>query len=132
MCTFEQRQTYLELTAFAQTIAARFYGALVKLDEQLNERQADAKPAASALERAIRLCEQVPDMGQHVGADTDAFVLHFYYYVIALMHRVKLHYAAAIRIFDGVIEQIGEYLRQPDGISVEHQFVARQSQQEFL
>ena len=52
-------------------LAARLHRSAVHLDQPLDERQPDPKPALRPVERAIRLGEQVEHGGEQVGGDAD-------------------------------------------------------------
>ena len=53
-------------------IAGRVNAAAMHLGEALHQRQADSQPTARAIDGVMRLDEQVEDLRQHLGGNTDA------------------------------------------------------------
>src|SRR5262249_53465036 len=65
-----------EFTPLARARAERTYGSTVHLDDGSYQRQPDPEAALSAVERAVRLREEIEDMWEDLAGDSDAVVLH--------------------------------------------------------
>ena len=72
-------QTNLDRRPFSDAVTGDRDGALVPFDEPVDEREADAQSALSAVERAIDLSEQLEDVWQHFGWNPHAVILDIKY-----------------------------------------------------
>src|SRR5262249_8259263 len=68
------RQTDRELGAASEPLASRLDAAAVGPAELLHEREPEAAAPGGAVERRVRLREEVEDARQHVGRDPGAVV----------------------------------------------------------
>ena len=99
--------------------------AAVHLDQPLHQRQPDAQAALRAVERAIDLREEVEHLGQHLRGNADAGVAHAEHRLLPFPRRGNPDRAALRRVLGGVVEQVGEHLRQPGLVGVDAQRLAR-------
>src|SRR4029077_5185813 len=85
--------------------------------------EADAETLARAIARWIDLYEHVEDATEHVGGNPDACVAHRDHGLRPEDPRAEHDAAAPFRVLRGVVQQVGDYLRQPDWIGIEqHRF----------
>src|SRR5688500_14165750 len=107
-----------ELAPLAQSRAGSADATAVHLDEPPHDGQADAQTALGASVRTIRLYEKVEDVRQDIGRETDAIVADAHDDRVVLSCRDELDLSFAPRELGGVVEQVGEHLRQPNQISL--------------
>ncbi|HSP96210.1 MAG TPA: hypothetical protein VL049_03045, partial [Candidatus Dormibacteraeota bacterium] len=74
--TQPRRQPDDELGAPPDPLAASLDPAAVHLDDLLHQREADAQPAAGAIEGLVGLDEQIEHPRQQVGANADSGIAH--------------------------------------------------------
>ena len=91
------------------------------LDQAAHERQADAESALRSPRRSIDLHEHVEHLRQRVRRDADAVVLDADHRLAVLAARADRDAAAVIGVLRGVVEQVGEDLRQPHRIAADEQ-----------
>ena len=108
-----------ELAALPEPVAPRLDTAAVHGDQAPHEGQADAQAALGAAARPIDLREHVEDGGQLVGGDTDAVVAHRQDRAVVLPAHAHVNAPAGVGVLGRVGQQVGEHLRQPDGVAVD-------------
>src|SRR5690606_21317098 len=101
------RQPYAELGALAGAFAVHLYDAAVHFHQLPYQGQADAQPAARALERAVGLHEQLEDLARLRLVEADAAVADT---DVDLVADAGLEHdpAAWVRVLRGVVQQVGE------------------------
>jgi hypothetical protein len=127
-----QWESQRKCRSFPEPLAVRLDLATVHLGEGLGERKPDADSPGSAIERSLRLREQVEDVGQHLGSDANASVLHSHHHPALLLSRDKPNRLRIGREFDGVRENVRNDLSQAGGITVNYQDILGQLDFEAL
>ena len=112
-------QVHDEFAAQAPARAVRLHPAAVQLHQAAHQTQADAQAALRPLQRTVFLREQVEDVRQHFGVDAGTVVLHAHEDAILVPAFRREDDLPAVRgVLGGVVEQVGENLRQPRRIGV--------------
>jgi hypothetical protein len=91
----------------------------VHLDELLHEGKPDAQPALRAVERAIRLREEVEDVGEHLGGDPDARVPDTEDHLITFLPDGDRDPTPFVGVFGGVVEQVHHHLFQAGRVGMQ-------------
>src|SRR4051812_17653186 len=112
------RQTDDEFAPHSWAFTAGLNTAAVHLNQPLDQRKADAQPTLRLLSVAFHLCIYVEYFRQHVGWDADSRISHFHHGVTALALDRQSDVTAFLRVLCGVVEEVGEDLRQLDRVSV--------------
>src|SRR5438309_5315885 len=120
------RDTDQELSAVSGAIAQRLDRTPVQLDEPANQRQADPKAAARASAGLRTLHEELERVLPQILCQAGAVVLHADDEVVAVHMGAYQDPAANVGVLGGVVQQIGEDLREPGGIGEEHHGLGRQ------
>jgi hypothetical protein len=84
----------------------------VQLDQPPRQRQADTQPGRAAFERGVGLHEHIEYFAQHLGRDADAVVTDADRQLLAVQRGVQRELAIAVGVLGGVVEQVGQHLRQ--------------------
>src|ERR1043166_2611263 len=117
-------QRYLKRSAETPATALRFDFAMVKIDQMLRNREAQAKPAKLAGHRSIRLLKWREQRCHPVGFNSNAVVSNFETETATLIVRSGNGDVSAWRSeFYGVVHQIPKYLLKADAISQNVMFV---------
>ena len=124
-------QRHDELAALAEN-ACRADGAAVQIDESLHQAQADAQAPLRAVERAVGLSEQIEDVGQQLGRNTDAGVAHPQHRRVALQPYAHADAAAIVGVLGSVGEQVDDHLLQAGGVCVQPDGLWRQRHGEHM
>lgn len=112
--------------------AVRHDVAPVQFDQAARQRQPDAQPALRGLGRAAGLHEHVEHGVQHFGRDADAIVLHADDGLAVHRLRSQRDVPAGGRVLGGVVEQVGEHLREPHAVAFQRQRAVGQMQHELV
>src|SRR6185369_15789527 len=89
----------------------------MQLDDALHERQPDSQTALGALERLIRLREQIKHPGQKVRRNTYAVVAHAQLDTAASCLSTHVDVPSLGSVFGSVVENIGEHLDEACQVS---------------
>ena len=108
--TYGARKADGELTSGSRPFAVNAHLALVHLDQRSNDSQADAQAAARARERLIGLNEEVKDLGQELGGDSDSGVGNLDLHVGIGLDDHQVDAAPLWGVFGGVVQEVGEDL----------------------
>ena len=103
----------------ARAGALRVHGTAVKLDEPLDQGQADPEAAAAAIQGALALDEQVEDAREELGTYAHAAVLHPKHRPGSLAPDLDVNRAACGRVAEGVLHEIEYHLLDPRGVAVD-------------
>ncbi len=125
-------QPHHELGAFGGTFAVRLDRAGVHLDESLDQRQADAEPTLGTLEGVVDLHEHVEYTREHFLRDADSVVDDSDDHGIIRLLGFDLDAATARRVLRGIVQQVGEHLRESDDVAVERDLVRREIDAELV
>ena len=87
--TDPNRQAHRELAAVSQAGAGGLDRAAVQLDQAFRQGQANSQSALRAVHRRVHLREHAEDLGQVLGADTEAGIRDADYQMAALATRAK-------------------------------------------
>ena len=98
--------------------AVRADAAAVQFDQAPHQRQADAQAALRAVDRDGALHEHVEHVRQQFGRNAHAGIAHAQHHVLAFVPQADIDVAAAGRVLEGVVEQVGDDLLQPGRIAV--------------
>src|SRR5690606_18167587 len=111
--------------------AVHLYDAAVHFHQLPYQGQADAQPAARALERAVGLHEQLEDLARLRLVEADAAVADT---DVDLVADAGLEHdpAARVRVLRGVVQQVGEHLRQPYRVRLQRHRRLRDVQRELV
>src|SRR5438552_4460459 len=103
----------------ARAGALRVHGTAVKLDEPLDQGQADPEAAAAAIQGALALDEPVEDAREEHGTYAHAAVLHPKHRPGSLAPDLDVNRAACGRVAEGVLHEIEHHLLDPRGVAVD-------------
>jgi hypothetical protein len=131
-CRARQRQIHDERTAFAGAVALRADLAAVHFHQLPHQRQADTQAAARALERSVGLHEEFEDLVEQMRRNADALVADAHANDVAFHRCLEPDAAIELAVLAGVVEKIGEHLRQALGIGVEVMLARRQIHHQVL
>src|SRR5262245_54771969 len=106
----DAREAHGECGATPGALARGGDRAAVQLDERLHEREPDAEPAVSAVDRALALDEQVKDARDYVGGDAYAGVSHSEHRRAVLGAHTHRHSASRRSVFERVADQVRDDL----------------------
>lgn len=101
-------------------------------DEAAHQRQSDTEPALRAAVRPVHLREHVEHRRQLVGRDADAVIANRHHRTVALLPGAERDPTSRVRVFRSVGEQVGEDLRQADGVAVNGDGCAGQIQHQLV
>ncbi len=118
--------------AFTGAGAFRADAAAMHFHQPLHKREPDAEPAVRALERTVALYEHVEDIFQHFAVDADARVGDHDRDLLAVYRGGQRDVSAGGRVLVGVVEQVGDHLRQARGIDVEIDVFRRQHDHQLV
>src|SRR5439155_6011500 len=111
-----QREAHHEAAAAIEAVTRYLDRAAVHLDQALHQREAEAQAVMDASFRAAGLIEEIEDARQVLGTNAPAFVSDLHRDVILLPLDRDLDARPARAVLAGVVEQVREHLREPDGI----------------
>src|SRR5581483_11872012 len=101
----------------------RLDGTAVHFDQAAYQGEPDAEPSLSPAVCAVPLGEQVEHLGQHVGRDAHAVVPHGQDGIRAVAPGREPDVAPRLGVLRGVVEQVGNDLRETYRIGVQDQRV---------
>ena len=107
---------------------------VVQLDQALHERQADAEAALAAVERALALLEQLEDVAaaarRRCRCRCRARVITACR--LGVDRQRELDRAALLGVLGGVVEQVGDDLRQAREVAAQHRPARRERARELV
>ena len=115
-CRDGPRQANRELGAPPWAFTLRLDGSAMHLHQLSGQRQADAQTALAPIS-IISLPEHVEDGPQRLAVDSDPVVDHAYGDACLVGGRLESYASALRRVLGAVVEQVGDRLRDPCGIS---------------
>ena len=98
----------------------------MQLDQASRQREPDPQSAARSGQALLDLIEHFKDSWQSRGLDADAGVADGNDGLVFIDLRRERDAAAAIGVFDGVVQQVGKRLRQPREVAEHPQAGVRQ------
>lgn len=113
----QQGQTDGELGTLAQAFTLRLDAASVQTDQLFHQAEPDSQPAFGAVQGAICLGEKIENAGQHLRTDPETRVTHPDDGLSVFGRRRQPDLPVRLRVFGGIVEQIGYDLREPDQIA---------------
>src|SRR5438128_3473816 len=98
----------------------------MQFDQTPDQGETDAQPALGAIERMVNLGEEVKDVSEHFRGDADAAVAHAEYGVRAFARDTQAYAAAFLSELGGVVEKVGQHLRESRPIRLDVDWLVRQ------
>jgi hypothetical protein len=124
------RQVNGKFTALAYSLAAALDPAAMHLDQARGHAEPDPEAAARPVQRSISLEEHLEKLRQEFGGDADAVVANGYHRLIAPALDGYGHLAARGGVLGGIIQDIGQYLFQTNGVGQQVYWNFRERQRE--
>ncbi len=115
-----ERQAHRELASAAGTVARRDHAPAVQLDQIAHQREADAQPALRMPSARMALRKHVENVRQRIGRDSGAIVVHRDHHVLTFAARAQRDAAARCGVLGGIVEQVGEDLREAHHVRLQH------------
>ena len=113
------RKAYYELGPSSETVAERFDGATVDLDESANDREPDSQSRLRPTDRSFHLREQVEDLREKFGGDALSVVANIDFGSVAHAPTGQGNVPPGIREFGGIVEQIRKHLGESNAVAVD-------------
>ena len=124
-------QTHNKLTAFSQGTVNRNLST-VHLHEPMHQCQSDAQPTLRAVQRTLRLCEEIENTRQKFRSDSDPRVTNCQNTVPILLLDGQPNVTTFFGVFSSVGEQVHDYLLQPGSVGVHPNWLWRQRNRELM
>src|SRR5208283_3734147 len=112
-------QPHDEAGAAPFAFALRFHGSAMQLDQTAHERETNSQAVLEASVSVVGLRKAVEHAGQHILGDADARIRDTHHHIVIRALRLDVDAPSRVRVFGGVVKQVGENLSKTDAIGVE-------------